>query len=122
MSTNLSLFLTRLPMLMVYVGAAMFCIIFWRRAPRGALFALLGIGMFIVGTLISLASTFYIMQNRGGTAASLGQIATIFGIISRIFHAGGMGLLVTGVFAGRWQPEPSGFEVTPVRPLQPFER
>jgi hypothetical protein len=114
MNSYASLLITHLPTLLVYIAAIVVCIALWRRTPRGAMFAIFGIGVFIVGMLVSIGSTFWLMQNRATPGSSVAQVMMIIAVLGMLLHAGGVALLVAGVFAGRPAPEISGFEVQPI--------
>jgi hypothetical protein len=121
MSTYVSMLLTRLPTLLVYLAAAVLCVIYWARAPRGAMFALIGLVLQMLASLVGVAMSVWMMQSRTGPtpmpAVTVGQIAMIFQVATMILHMAGVALLVIAVFAGRERLEPSGFEVAPLRPL-----
>jgi len=114
MTTYSSLLLGQSPILLTYVGGIIVCALMWRRSPLGALFAILGIGLMLLATLTGIGSSMWMMQNRSGTpAASIGMVMSVVMIFTTILRAGGLALMIAGVFSGRQIPEASGFDVQP---------
>ncbi|MEA2711212.1 MAG: hypothetical protein QOF78_3813 [Phycisphaerales bacterium] len=114
---SLSQLLAQTPLLLVYLGGMMVCALMWRRAGRGAMLAMIGLGLMLVSTVGSalVVSVMVFGPSATGTSAvSLGQTLTVIAIGSSILRAGGLALVIAGVFANR--PEfatPGGFEVQP---------
>ncbi|MEA2735595.1 MAG: hypothetical protein QOE14_2046 [Humisphaera sp.] len=109
--------LTQAPMLLVYLGGMMFCALMWRRAGSGAMLAMIGLGLMLLSTIGSTLMVAFVVRNQsaaGTSMASLGQMMTVVAIVSSLIRAGGLALVVAGVFANRPQfGMQSGFEVQP---------
>ena len=111
------------PVLLVYVGGIVVCALMSRRAPRGAMLALIGLALLLLVTVGHLFLNMYLINLRTGTGAtanSLAQTLLVVSIGSAIIRAAGTALILAGVFAGRPPAVPvSGFEVRPSPPLSP---
>jgi len=97
-----------LPMLLVYGAGAVLAIVFWKRCPRACLLALIACLVLIAGSLFSnVASTwlFWVAVRRYGWSSKVYTAAsTVISIAGTVIHAGGIGLLLAAVFAGRPRP------------------
>jgi hypothetical protein len=106
MSNSLMIFLSQLvsmsPTLLVCLVGMILAGVWWRRAPRAAMFAMTGLGIMLLATLVSPLIQIYVISNRAaGSAATIGQTVAVMGIGLSVVRAVGMALLVAGVFAGR---------------------
>jgi hypothetical protein len=115
MSNALMIFLSQLlsmsPTLLVCLGGMIVAGIWWRRAPRAAMLAMAGLGILLLGMLISPLIQVYIISNRGAaTATTIGNTVAVMSMALSVLRAVGMGLLVAGVFAGRSRVD-AGFPV-----------
>ena len=102
------------PVLLVYLIGMVLCAIWWRRAPRAAMFAMIGCGVLLLTSIsVSFVQVYYInSRNSGTSAASIGQIMAMVGLGGSILRAFGFGLVLSGVFAERPRVvAESGFEV-----------
>jgi hypothetical protein len=103
------------PLLLVYLIGLVLCAIWWRRAPRPAMFAMIGCGVLLLTHVgVSFVQVYYI-NNRGSMpAATVGQIMAAVAFGGSILRAFGFVLVLSGVFADRPRVvAESGFEVHP---------
>ena len=101
------------PVLLVYLIGMVLCAVWWRRAPRAALYAMVGCGILLLTNIaISFMQVYYINARNTMPAATIGQIMTAVAIGGSIIRAFGFGLVLAGVFAERPSVvADSGFEV-----------
>jgi FtsH-binding integral membrane protein len=112
MNNSLMIFLSQLvsmsPMLLVCLGGMVIAGLWWRRAPKAAMFAMAGLGITLLAMLLSPLIQVYVV--RSGAPATVGQTVAVMSIAFGLVRAVGMGLLIAGVFAGRSNVE-AGFPV-----------
>ena len=117
----LSHLLGLLPMLLVYVGGIVLCALWWRRAPRAALLASIGLNIELATSLghTTLSSYLITTQSISSVVATLRPIR----MAASVLHAIGFAFVVAAVFAGRSAAVlPSGFEVQRPSPPAPVGR
>jgi hypothetical protein len=99
----ISMILSQLAMLIVYVVAAIFAIKWWRRFPRPAMLLLLGVSIHLVTTVSWAALQTYLVTTylpaRG--AQSVSYVFHILALVGGVLHAVATALMVGAVFAGR---------------------
>jgi hypothetical protein len=99
-------------MLIVCVIGMILTLNAWRRYPRAsrlAFFGLLLILLNVVGSALWFA--FLTGPGRPGPAINLGTWLTVSSLVFAFLQAGGIGLLLAAVFAGREQQLAPGFAV-----------
>lgn len=102
------------PMLLVYLFGMILCAARWRRAPRAAMLALIGIGIMLFTTLLFSFANAYLLANQfssGRPVARIGQILAFMSLGASILRAAGFALVLAAVFAQRAYME-RGFDVT----------
>jgi hypothetical protein len=109
----LSQFLGQAPTLLIYLAGIVLCAVWWRRAPRAAMLALIGTGILLATSVAVTLATVYYINNRAATpVSSLSMIMTFIGIGGSVLRAVGFGLVLFAVFAQRPPvAQHSGFEV-----------
>ena len=107
------------PTLLVYLVGLVLAGVWWRRAPKAALFAMMGCGILLLTTVGTTFGYAYVVNTRGAgptPATTISQIMFVIAIVGSVLRAAGIALLLAGVFAGRPRlAEMSGFEVQPMR-------
>jgi uncharacterized membrane protein len=101
------------PTLLVYLVGIVLCAVWWRRAPRAAMLAMVGCGLLLFTSVaISFVQVYYI-NNRGSMpVSSLSAIMTTVALVGSVLRGAGFVLLLCAVFAGRPRVfQESGFEV-----------
>jgi len=114
MNSSFTIFLSQLlsmsPMLLVCVGGMVFAGVWWRRAPKAAMYAMAGLAITLLAMLLSPLIQVYVVSNRAAGAATVGQTVAVMSVAFGLVRAVGMGLLIAGVFAGRSNVD-AGFPV-----------
>jgi Na+/proline symporter len=120
MNSSIAIFLSQLvsmsPMLLVCLGGMVIAGLWWRRAPKAAMFAMAGLGITLLGMLLTPLIQMYVLSNRTAGAAAVGQTVAVMSLGFGLVRAVGMGLLIAAVFAGRSKVD-VGFPVA--SPAQP---
>jgi hypothetical protein len=101
----------QLPLLSVYVIGIVICAVRARRAPGGAVLAIVGLGLMLLSSLEVLVGQAMVVQGSGASMASRGQMMMVVSILGMILRTVGVVLLIAAVFAGRADTVRSGFEV-----------
>ena len=101
------------PTLLVYIIGIVLCAVWWRRAPRAAMLAMIGCGLLLFTSIaVSFVQVYYINQRNSMPAASIGAVLTTVAIVGSVLRGAGFVLLLCAVFVGRPRvTEMSGFEV-----------
>ena len=117
MTVFFSNLLAQSPILLVYVGGIVLCIVMWRRSPMGAMLAVVGLGLMLATALGQTLISVAIITGGAAPATSRGQALVWVGIAAAVMRAFGLALVLAGVFADR-PPlvARSGFEVQPSPP------
>jgi len=113
--------LAQAPTLLIYIGGLVFCLVYWRRAPGAAVWAAGGLALLLLASLGSPLVQTSIIMNRtssGGSSAQISTMMTVTSLAFGVIRAAGTALLVVGVFAGRPQEAPRGFEIPPAMPYR----
>ncbi len=111
----LSVFLTRIPVILVMLTAIILAIVFWRKHPNVSLFTVIGCGgnliLNLVGTYIStwLPMT---LSNRGISYSEISVFLGIWSIASSILNMVFWGLIIAAIFG--WRNKPSSPSIPPV--------
>ena len=120
MNSSITIFLSQLvsmsPMLLVCLGGMVIAGLWWRRAPKAAMYAMAGLGITLLGMLLTPLIQMYVISNRAAGAAAVGQTVAVMSLGFGLVRAVGMGLLIAAVFAGRSKVD-VGFPVA--SPAQP---
>jgi len=94
------------PVLLVYLGGIVFSIVFWRRAPKAAMLAMVGSAVLLAAALALPPIQAWILNNRGSAGiSSTGQTMAAVGFAFNVLRAVGIGLLIGAVFVGRPREE-----------------
>jgi len=96
--------LTTSPVLLVYVIGAVMAIVNLQRYPGAARLTLAGcVLLFVIAVAQAFAFQYVIFERAqlGWTAANVGVVFTVLGVITSLMHAAGLGLLLAAAFAGR---------------------
>jgi hypothetical protein len=104
-----------LPELAVYIGGIILAIILWHRAPRAALLVVLGLSVLLAEALIGALISSWLSESKP-EADTLFLVLSLFRSLVR---AGGLCLVLAGVFVGRSRPQPVPRPVYEARPLAP---
>ena len=108
------------PTLLVYLIGIVLCAVWWRRAPRAAVMAIIGCAVLLSTSIAVSFGTVYYITNRGSSpAATIGAMMTTIAIVGSVFRAAGFFLLLCAVFAERPRVVANtGFDVQYPPPLR----
>lgn len=99
-----SVYLTQLPVYLVWIVGILLAIINWRRHPRAAQLTLAALFIFFMtsigGTAISSWLPFT-LHARGMAARQMGIVSAIINIIRALFNAFAFGILFAAIFGWR---------------------
>lgn len=102
-----SMLLANLPTLIVCVIGLAVVIVNWKRAPRGAIWALLAFALALV-IYLGMPALHTVLQRwvfQGSDQASRVWVFTAVSLVWSTLHAGSYALLLVAVFAGRPKPQ-----------------
>jgi hypothetical protein len=101
------------PTLLVYIVGIVLCAVWWRRAPRAAMLAMVGCGLLLFTSIaISFVQVYYMNNRNAMPMSSLSTIMTTVAIVGSVLRGAGFVLLLCAVFVGRPRvAQESGFEV-----------
>jgi hypothetical protein len=106
-----SMLVSHIPMLLVYLLGMFFALAFWRRCPVPCALTLGATGLlFVVSVGHSLLFS-YLMNPEGGSTIAQSSRTSMIGVIglcTTILHALGFCLLLAAVFHGRRRSEGQG--------------
>ena len=85
------------PQLIVVSGGLVLAAMWWRRAPRAATLAMIGLGLMLVCQLASTGLNAYWSSGRGGGGAMIPILTYCLYILRTV----GLGVLVAAVFTSR---------------------
>ena len=101
------------PLLITYVVGMVLAARYWRRAPRPAMFAMSGLALLLLATVVGSAVQAFLLANTPPAGmAGVGTRLQLFGFAFTLLRAAGMGLVVAAVFTARGTA--GGFDVQPV--------
>ena len=104
-----AMLLGQIPMLLVYLGAIVASLIFWRRHPRPALLVMIAAVLLIAVTLTwPLVQTWAMEQRATGnvTTSQFGQRLAVLSLATTTVRAAAYALLVSAAFVGRRSENP----------------
>ena len=103
------------PVLIVLLIGIILCFTHWKRYPKPALLAFLGLLLLMVLTFLNVLTVylpFFLQSNFNMKYSAMAPIQTGVGIISSILHAIGYVLLIVAIFSSRKiKVEGTGLEV-----------
>jgi hypothetical protein len=103
------------PVLIVLLIGIILCFTHWKRYPKPALLAFLGLLLLMVLTFLNVLTIylpFFLQSNFNMKYSTMAPIQTGVGIISSILHAIGYVLLIVAIFSSRKiKVEGTGLEV-----------
>jgi hypothetical protein len=79
----------------------------YRRCPKPAMCCLLGCGVMLLAALVMAGVQATLMQSRGSDHGSILRYASMMSMVSllgSVLRAGGLCLVIAGVFMGRNKP------------------
>jgi hypothetical protein len=95
---------TRSPTLLLFATGLVLAIAFWSRYPRPCMLVFLAMSLALIVTVCSAFVFLYLpraMNEFGWDHLQLSLMFTVVGVITNVFHAGALGLLLAAVFVDR---------------------
>lgn len=92
------------PVLLAYVVGIAIAVSKWNAHPRVAMYAASGMGLLLITSVVAriLFTVLPIrMRADGMSSAQLGPLLTGMGVVSGLFHAVGVGLMIGAIFVDR---------------------
>jgi hypothetical protein len=100
-----------LPTLLVSIAAIVITLIRWQRAPKPALYSLLGFGLLTFNAIFGVIFYAVIVGAAGSDRMNMASVMSLVGIVRALLNAVGFVFLLIAIFTGREQKiEPSPFE------------
>jgi len=89
------------PVLVVYIVGLVFSLMCLRRYPKPALLTLIAMALLLCISIVSPFANYYLVMVHTSNGASLRWLFSGFHFTLSLFHALGLGLLLTAAFVGR---------------------
>lgn len=98
----ISMLLPRIPFFLICVGGLVLALSQMKTHPKPALLVLLASLALLGGFVTSVGSNFLVLQRaHGGSAAELGVVLSVLGMIQAVLSAAGYALLIWAAFTDR---------------------
>ncbi|MEM7346377.1 MAG: hypothetical protein AAF485_19225 [Chloroflexota bacterium] len=104
----LTAYLVQLPVILVWIGGGVLCIMYWQRYPKVALVTLIAIIGFLITSFVNTylsISLPMLMHREGWSASQIGPLLAAQGVVSSLISAVLWGLLIAAVFGWRNQAD-----------------
>jgi hypothetical protein len=101
---TLTVYLTQLPVILVWLIGLVLSLVYWRRHPTVSLLAIVAIVGFLITSLIGTYLSVWlplILQERGWSIGQIGMLLTARSIIGSLVSAVLWALLLAAIFGGR---------------------
>jgi hypothetical protein len=104
---TLTVYLTQLPVILVWLIGLVLALVYWRRHPTVSLLAIIAIVGFLVTSLVGTYLSVWLpltLQERGWSIGRIGILMTARGVIGSLISAVLWALLLAAVFGWRNRP------------------